>query len=95
MFGNGKTAIKGSVGKYVQRDATAFASKYNPLTLSTDTRTWSGAVDAQGLFTRIATLAPVQALAVAHYGHSPGTSASKLACSPWRTISSSISALAW
>jgi len=49
VFGNGKTAIKGSVGKYVQRDATAFASKYNPLTLSTDTRTWSGAVDAQGL----------------------------------------------
>jgi hypothetical protein len=49
VFGNGKTAIKGSVGKYVQRDATAFASKYNPLTLSTDTRTWSGAVDAQGV----------------------------------------------
>jgi hypothetical protein len=37
---------------------------------------YSDAVDAQGLFTRIATLAPVQALAVAHYGHSPGTSAS-------------------
>jgi hypothetical protein len=49
VFGNGKTAIKGSAGKYVQRDATAFASKYNPLTLSTDTRTWNGARDAQGL----------------------------------------------
>ncbi len=37
---------------------------------------YSDAVNAQGLFTRIATLAPVQALAVAHYGQHPGTSAS-------------------
>jgi hypothetical protein len=37
---------------------------------------YSDAVDAQGAFTRIATLAPVQALAVAHYGERPGTSAS-------------------
>jgi hypothetical protein len=37
---------------------------------------YSDAVDAQGAFTRIATLAPVQALAVAHYGQRPGTAAS-------------------
>jgi hypothetical protein len=37
---------------------------------------YSDAVDAEGLFTRIATLAPVQALAVAHYGQHPGTSVS-------------------
>jgi hypothetical protein len=48
LFGDSKTAIKGSVGKYVQRDATSFASKYNPLGVSTDTRTWNGAVDALG-----------------------------------------------
>lgn len=48
VFGNGKTAIKGSAGKYVQRDATSFASKYNPLAVSTDVRTWNGARDAQG-----------------------------------------------
>ncbi len=37
---------------------------------------YSDAVNARGSFTRIATLDPVQTLAVAHYGQHPGTSAS-------------------
>ena len=37
---------------------------------------YSDAVDAQGAFTRIATLSPVQTLAVARYGKRPGNSAS-------------------
>ena len=31
LFGDGRTAIKGSVGKYMQQEATGFAAKYNPL----------------------------------------------------------------
>lgn len=48
LFGTGKTAIKGSFGKYMQRDSVSFAGKYNPMTLSSDQRTWSGARDALG-----------------------------------------------
>ena len=49
VFGTGKTALRFSSGKYMERDATQFASNYNPSTLSTDVRTWNGARDAQGL----------------------------------------------
>lgn len=41
LFGNGKTALKGSVGKYFQQEATGFAAKYNPLQAGSDTVTWS------------------------------------------------------
>jgi hypothetical protein len=41
LFGNGKTAIKGSVGKFTQQELIGFAEKYNPLVLSGDTRTWN------------------------------------------------------
>jgi hypothetical protein len=41
MFGNGKTAIKGSIGKYEQQEATGFAAKYNPLQVGSDVVTWT------------------------------------------------------
>jgi hypothetical protein len=31
VFADGKTAVKGSVGKYMQQDATSFAQTYNPM----------------------------------------------------------------
>lgn len=40
LFGNGTTAIKGSVGKYVQLEQSTTALRYNPLVFSADTRTW-------------------------------------------------------
>ena len=51
--GNGKTAVRFSAGKYMERDATQFASAYNPSALSTDVRIWNGARDAQGLPTNL------------------------------------------
>jgi len=53
VFGRGKTAVRFSAGKYMERDSTAFASNYNPSALSTDVRTWNGARDAQGLPTNL------------------------------------------
>jgi len=41
VFGNGKTAIKGSIGKYMQQEATGFAAKYNPLQVGSDIVTWN------------------------------------------------------
>ena len=41
LFGNGKTAIKGSAGKYMQQEATGFAAKYNPLAEGSDIVTWN------------------------------------------------------
>jgi hypothetical protein len=41
LFGNGKTAIKGNIGLYVQSEGTGFANTYNPQIFATDTRTWS------------------------------------------------------
>lgn len=41
LFGNGKTAIKGMIGKYVQSEGPGFASTYNPLLFSGDTRSWT------------------------------------------------------
>jgi hypothetical protein len=41
LFGNGKTAIKGNAGAYVQSQGTGFAATYNPVVISTDTRTWN------------------------------------------------------
>jgi len=41
VFGNGKTAIKGTIGAYVQSQGTGFAATYNPIVISTDTRTWT------------------------------------------------------
>ncbi len=41
VFGNGKTAIKGSLGRYMQLYAVDFQETFNPMVLSSDTRTWT------------------------------------------------------
>jgi len=38
--GNGHTALKASVGKYTQQEATGFSNTYNPSVSSADIRTW-------------------------------------------------------
>jgi len=43
VFGNGKTAVKFSVNKYPQNEATGFAGNYNPMLADQDIRTWSDA----------------------------------------------------
>ena len=40
LFGDGKTAIKGSVNKYMQGQALGFARRYNPMASTSDRRTW-------------------------------------------------------
>ena len=41
LFGDGKTAVKGSVSKYVSQFATDNVNAYNPMFLATDSRTWN------------------------------------------------------
>ena len=41
LFGNGKTALKGSVGKFLAQEALGFAASVNPLNGQTDTRAWT------------------------------------------------------
>ena len=41
MFGNGKTALKASFGKYMTPDASTFANLFNPVATFTDVRTWT------------------------------------------------------
>jgi hypothetical protein len=41
LFGNGRTAVKGNVGSYVQSQGTGFAATYNPVVITTDVRTWT------------------------------------------------------
>jgi hypothetical protein len=41
LFGNGKTALKATAGKYMRSEATIFAETYNPMRIQTDRRTWS------------------------------------------------------
>jgi hypothetical protein len=54
LFGNGKTAIKVNVAKYIASAALGFAENFNTLTAGTDTRVWTdldnnrSIVDAQG-----------------------------------------------
>ena len=44
LTGDGKTAIKGHVGKYMQAFSTVgFAAVYNPMVIATDRRTWADA----------------------------------------------------
>ena len=40
LFGNGKTAVKANVGKYVASAALGFAELFNTLTAQSETRTW-------------------------------------------------------
>jgi hypothetical protein len=41
LFGNAKTAIKGTFNKYMAGQTLGYAQRYNPLQLQSDTRTWS------------------------------------------------------
>jgi hypothetical protein len=40
LFGNGKTALKGNFGKYVQSFSSNLGDDYNPMGGGSDTRTW-------------------------------------------------------
>ena len=40
LFGNGRTAVKGSVGKYTEQASQSTADRYNPMVNSIDRRTW-------------------------------------------------------
>src|SRR4029077_5420171 len=54
LFGNGRTAVKASIGKFVASQAAGIASTTNPMQLQTDNRSWAdldnngSAVDASG-----------------------------------------------
>lgn len=41
VMGDGKTAVKASFGKYMQQYYSTFSRTYNPMTSSTDLRTWT------------------------------------------------------
>ena len=41
LFGNQRTAIKGSIGKYMQQGTTGFSNSYNPLALTTANVSWT------------------------------------------------------
>ena len=41
LFGDGKTGIKFSVGRYMQQDASSFPQTYNPMVQSTATLSWT------------------------------------------------------
>ena len=41
LFGNGRTALKMSYGKYMTPDVSTFANLFNPIATFTDTRTWT------------------------------------------------------
>jgi len=40
LFGNARTALKGSVNRYMAGQTLGFAQRYNPLQQQSDTRTW-------------------------------------------------------
>jgi hypothetical protein len=41
LFGNGKTGLKFSVGRYMEQDASAFPERYNPMTLVPERVNWT------------------------------------------------------
>ena len=41
LFGDGKTAVKGNIGQYMQSEGSGFAATYNPLIFDMDTRSWT------------------------------------------------------
>lgn len=41
VFGNARTAVKFSYGRYLAQEVAAYASRYNPLGTQTDQRTWT------------------------------------------------------
>jgi hypothetical protein len=43
LFGNARTALKGTVNRYMAGQTLGFAQRYNPLQLQSDIRTWNDA----------------------------------------------------
>jgi hypothetical protein len=41
LTGDGKTGLKASVGRYMEQDASAFPERYNPMTLSPSSVSWT------------------------------------------------------
>jgi hypothetical protein len=41
LFGDGKTGLKGSVGRYMQQDASSFPQTYNPMAATTASLSWT------------------------------------------------------
>jgi hypothetical protein len=41
LFGNAKTALKGTVNRYMAGQTLSYAKRYNPLQIQSDTRTWN------------------------------------------------------
>jgi hypothetical protein len=41
VFGDGRTALKASAGKYMENQATGWPDRYNPVVEDNDTRTWN------------------------------------------------------
>ena len=41
LFGNGRTGITGSIGKYTQQDQVSFTGRYSPSVAGSDRRTWT------------------------------------------------------
>jgi Carboxypeptidase regulatory-like domain/TonB-dependent Receptor Plug Domain len=41
LFGNARTALKGTINKYMAGQTLSYARRYNPLALDSDTRTWT------------------------------------------------------
>jgi carboxypeptidase family protein/TonB-dependent receptor-like protein len=43
VFGNARTALKGTINKYMAGQTLSYARRYNPLALDSDTRAWNDA----------------------------------------------------
>ena len=41
LFGDGKTAVKGNVGKYMRYITTSLAQRYSPFAVNTEIRNWN------------------------------------------------------
>jgi len=41
LFGNARTALKATFGRYMAGQTTSFPARYNPFTLQSDTRSWN------------------------------------------------------
>jgi hypothetical protein len=50
IFGNGKTALKATVGKYVAQEALDLANTFNPLSSQTDARAWTDVDGNRSIF---------------------------------------------
>jgi hypothetical protein len=51
LFGDGRTALKGGINKYMHPVVTSFASRYNPMRSDTDRRDWADCAYLPGTVT--------------------------------------------